>query len=77
MGFTKGLSSPCTFFHKAWDIRTGFHGDDFLSEGTGESLEAMDQELRKSFALKTAILGGGPKDVRSLKELNRQISWKD
>jgi hypothetical protein len=60
-----------------WNIRTVVHGDDFLSEGTGESLEAMDQELRKSFALKTEILGGGPKDVRSLKVVNRQISWKE
>ena len=46
MGFTKGLSSPCTFFHEVWGIRTVVHGVDFLSEGSGESLEAMDQELR-------------------------------
>ena len=58
-------------------IRTVVHGDAFLSGGTGEILEAMDQELRKSFALKTEILGGGPKEVMSLKVLNRQISWKD
>ena len=58
-------------------VPTVVHGDDFLSEGTGENLEAMDQELRKSFALNTEILGGGLKDVKSLKVLNRQISWKD
>ena len=33
--------------------------------------------MRKSFALKTEILGGDPGDVKSLKVLNRQISWKD
>ena len=77
MGFTKGFSSPCTFFHEACDIRTVVYGDDFLSKGTGENLEAMDQELRKSFALKTEILGGGPKDVKSMKVLNRHISWKN
>ena len=30
MGFVKGASSPCSFFHQAWDIRTVVHGDDFL-----------------------------------------------
>ena len=60
MGFTKSLSSPYTFFHKAWGIRSVVHGGDFLSEGSGENLEAMDKELRKSFALKIDILGGAP-----------------
>ena len=60
MGFVKGASSPCSLFHQAWDIRTVVHGDDFLSEGSGESLKMMDTELRKSFALKTEILGGDP-----------------
>ena len=77
MGFRKGLSSPCSFFHQAWGIRTLVHGDDFLSEGPGENLKAMDDELRKSFALKTEVLGGGAGDVQSIKVLNRQISWKD
>ena len=53
------------------------HGDDFLSEGPGKNLEAMDAEMRKSFALKTEILGGDLGDTKSLKVLNRQISWKD
>ena len=34
----------------------------------------MDKELRKSFALKTEILGGDPGAV---KVLNRQLSWRD
>ena len=37
----------------------------------------MDKELRKSFALKAGILEGDPGDVRSIKVLNGQISWKD
>ena len=77
MGFRKGLSWPCSFFHQAWGIRTVVHGDDFLSEGPGENLKAMDDEVRKSFALKTEVLGGDPGDVQSLKVLYRQISWKD
>ena len=56
-------------------IRTLVHGDDFPSEGPGD--KAMDDELWKSFALKTEVLGGYPSDVQSLKVLHRQISWKD
>ncbi len=77
MGCVKRLSLPCSFFHQAWGIRTVVHGDDFLSEGSGESLKMMDTELQKSCALKTEILGGDPGDVKSLKVLSRQISWKD
>ena len=77
MGFVKGKSSPCSFYHEGWQIRTVVHGDDFLSEGPGRNLEEMDKEMRTSFALKTEILGGDPGDVQSLKVLNRQISWKD
>ena len=76
-GFVKGLSSPCSFFHQAWGIRTVVHGDDFLSEGSDESLKMMDTELRKSFALKIEMMGRDFGDAQSLKVLNRQISWKD
>ena len=52
MGFVKGLSSPCSFFHQAWGVRTVVHGDYFLAEGSGESLETMDKALGNSFALR-------------------------
>ena len=45
--------------------------------GLGKNLEEMDKEMRKSFALKTEILGCDLGDVRSLKVLDRQISLKD
>ena len=76
-GVKKGQSSPCSFYHEAWKIRTVVHGDDFLSEGPGKNLQEMDKEMGKSSALKIEILGGDPGDVKSLKVLNRQISWKD
>ena len=53
------------------------HGDDFLPEGPGDSLKEMDAQMRKTFSLKTEILGGDKDDVQSIKVLNRQISWKD
>ena len=66
MGFVKGQSSPCSFYHEVWKIRTIVQGDDFLSEGPGKNLEEMDNRMRKLFALKTAMLGGDPGDVKSL-----------
>ena len=77
MDVVKGLSSPCSFFHQGWGIRRVVHGDDFLLDGPGNNLEAMDAEMRNSFAFRTEILGGDPGDVKSIKVLNRQISWKD
>jgi hypothetical protein len=38
MGFAKGSSSPCSFYHKELAIRTVVHGDDFMSEGPGVNL---------------------------------------
>ena len=77
LGFKKGASSPCAFFHAGWGIRTVVHGDDFLSEGPSENLKKMDREMRKTFSLKTEVLGPDPGDVRAIKVLNRQISWKE
>ena len=77
MWLAKGSSSPCSFYHKELAIRTVVHGGDFMSEGPGENLKLMDAEMRKSFALKTEILGGDKGDVQSLRVLNRQIIWKD
>ena len=53
------------------------HGDDFLSEGPGESLKEMDAQMTKTFSMKTEILGGDPEDMQSIHVLIRQISWKD
>ena len=77
MGSVKGQSSPCSFYHEEWQIRIVVHGDDFLSEGPDASLRKMDTEMKKTFSLKTGLLGGDPGDVQSIKVLNRQISWKD
>ena len=43
MGYKKGLSSPCSFYHGDWDVSTVVHRDDFLSEGPADSLKMMDE----------------------------------
>ena len=74
MGFVKGRSSPCSFYHESWKIRTVVHGEDFLSEGPGDNLRKMDAKMREKFSLETEVLGGDKDDVQSVKVLNRQIS---
>ena len=71
MGFVEGRSSPCSFYHESWKITTVVHGDDFLSEGPGDSLQEMDAQMRKTCSWKIEILGGDPEDVQSIKVLNR------
>ena len=57
MGFEKGVSSPCSFFHARWDLRVVVHGGDFLTEGPVASLKLMDTALRKKLNVKTKVLG--------------------
>ena len=47
IGFVKGLSSPCSFHHPAWAVRTVVHGDGFVPEGRKESLKKMDAAMKK------------------------------
>ena len=47
MSFVKGLSSPCSFFHQGWGIRTVVHGDDFLTAGKDEDLKWLQEHLAK------------------------------
>ena len=44
----RGRSSPCSFYHEAWQIRTVVHGDDFLSEGPGKNLKEMDAQMEEN-----------------------------
>ena len=77
MGFEKGTSSPCSFVHYDWDLRTVVHGDDFLTEGSAKNLKKMDNALRKDFLVKTEVIGPDADQVRQGRVLNRVITWED
>lgn len=57
LGFVKGSSSPCTFYHETRRISTAVHGDDFVSEGALADLQWMDKALKAYFQLKIDIMG--------------------
>ena len=75
LGFVKGRSSPCSFYHAEWRVRTVVHGNDFVSEGPDASLREMDKAMKKVFSLKAEIMSGDPGAVKKLKILIRQLSW--
>ena len=79
MGFAKGESSPCSFWHEQKGIATVVHGDDFCSEGCAESLKWMKGQLEKSFEIKTNVLGPDPEkgESREIRFLNRVLTWQD
>ena len=79
LGFAKGESSPCSFWHKEKQIATIVHGDDFCSEGPAGSLSWLRTELAKSFEIKTEVLGpdADKGEVKELRFLNRVLTWHD
>jgi hypothetical protein len=38
LGFEKGITSPCSFYHRQRKIKVAVHGDDFVSEGVKKEL---------------------------------------
>lgn len=56
IGFAKGASSPCTFYHSRLDMCLAVHGKDFIFTGTQEALEWVGARLRESFNIKSEML---------------------
>ena len=79
IGFAKGESSPCSFYHSGRGIATVVHGDDFCSEGPAKDLEWLRLNLLKKFEIKTEVLGpdGAAGEVKELRFLNRVIRWTE
>ena len=57
IGFTRGKSKPCVFFHAERNIHTLVHGDDYATVGTLGDLNWMKIELENKFDMKTTMVG--------------------
>ena len=75
IGFRRGKSNPCVYFHAARSLRTLVHGDDYASVGTVENLRWLQETLEGAFDMKTVIAGHsrGQGIVTEAKILNRII----
>ena len=73
LGFTQGVSNPCLFYHRAKDIKTMVHGDDYVSAASQKELEWLRGELDKKFETKSTIIGPKEGQGKEVKVLNRVI----
>ena len=64
IGFTRSRASPNTFWHKARDIWTFCHGDDFASCAEPENLSWLYDRLQEKWLMKSQVLGPKPGDCR-------------
>ena len=78
IGFQSGLANPCAFYHPEREIRFVVHGDGFTALGSQTECEWMAEEMRSYFELKVkARLGPKPTDDKSVRILNRIVTWDD
>ena len=76
MGFRRGRSPPCLFWHPTRHLRTLVHGDDFTVVGTEVDLKWLAEEMKSWFELKVrAILGPGDEDDKEVVIFNRIARW--
>jgi len=76
-GFSYGAASPCVFYNKDRDLRAVVHGDDFTVLGWESELNWFKDRIQERFEVKhRGRLGGDEGDVKSIRILNRIVTWK-
>ena len=74
LGFRRGRSNACAFYHPKLQVRCIVHGDDFAMTGTERDLQQIQAAMEKVFLLKrVGCLGIGPGDQQELRVLNRVL----
>ena len=78
LGFMRGKSSPCTFFHPERGVRCVVHGDDFTFLGNEENLKWCTQVMTEEYEVKVrGLLGPDRHDDKSMTILNRCVEWRN
>ena len=75
LGFRRGRSSPCIYYHAKRGIAVVVHGDDILATGKEFEINWMQTEIEKVFQLRTQRIGGRRGLDRELTILNRRVRW--
>ena len=73
IGFRRGSTSPCAFWHKDKGLQLVVHGDDFTSSGTQNELRWLEEEFEKTYINKVRGIVG-PECHHD--DLNRILEWK-
>ena len=78
IGFTKGIGSPCTFYHKSKDLICVVHGDDFTILGWSTQLDWFWKQVQIKFEAKhRGRIGPDRNDEKEMRILNRIVTWTD
>jgi hypothetical protein len=78
VGFRRGQSTPCVFWHKERGIRAVIHGDDFTLLGNDAALNWFGESIQEKFEVNfRGRPGPGVNDGKSFRILNRIITWKE
>ena len=76
-GCTRGVASPCHFFHKDLETYILVHGDDFFIVGRQEGREHVLRLLRSAYELsKVVTLGPLPSQSRTATILGRTLTLR-
>ena len=76
IGFRRGKSTPCVFWHKERQLRAVIHGDDFTLLGNEVELDWFRDNIQRKFEVKIrGRLGPEANDQKSVRILNRIITW--
>ena len=77
-GFRVGRVTPCLCWHPGRQLIVEVHGDDFTNIGDEDNLDWFMSNIKETFEFKhKARLGPDIKDDKSVRVLNRIISWDD
>ena len=52
LGFARGKSNPCIFWHEAREVRIVVHGDDITVFGPEDELDRFREEISKQMSVK-------------------------
>ena len=77
VGFRRGEATPVAFYNKAKDISLVVHGDDFTFVGEDDSLDWIEQHMKRWYEVKIrARLGHDEHDDKEATLLGRIVKWE-
>lgn len=78
IGFQRGTSFPCAFYHEDKSIRLVVHGDDFTALAYTNQLDWLRGQLSAKWTIKhRGRIGPAPNDDKAITILNRILEWTD
>ena len=77
VGFSRGTSTPRSFYNQEKELRVVAHGDDFTVLGWEHQLNWFLEKIRGVYEIKQSRIGPAPADKKAVRILNRVLQWTD